>query len=220
VRAGLLRKADGFDSAEWTSLREYRKPPSKRFEWMETAKGFECCELKDTVAGRRKFIERLEQQVDWSKANEAGRVLWEGQGLQSTLRRGWYFGEQAFREKLLKIAGLDREKAVTKNRKLYTSAELKDLDLKVAEKIVKEGLRVLEVERKALPGLPKNDPRKALLAHLLMERTSVRQKWIVEQLGMGSAPYVSRLAREVREKLEKGDRKTAKLKDKIVRIIT
>jgi len=84
---------------------------------------------------------------------------------------------------------------------------------------VKEG-PYHERDRKALPELPKNDPRKALLAHLLMERTSVRQKWIVEELGMGSAPYVSRLAREVREKLEKGDRKTEKVKDEITRFIT
>jgi hypothetical protein len=216
----MLRRGDGFDGGEWTSLREYRKPPSKRFEWMETEQGFECCELKDTVAGRRQFIERLESSVDWRKPNEAGRVLWEGQSLQSTLRRGWYFGEQAFREKLLKIAGLDGDESVVKDRKRYTSGELMDLDLKNAEKIVREGLKVLKVSRKALPELPKNDPRKALLAHLLMERTSVRQKWIVEELAMGTAPYVSRLAREVREKLEKGDKKTAKIKNQIARFIT
>jgi hypothetical protein len=99
-----------------------------------------------------------------------------------------------FREKVLKLAGLDGAEAVVKDRRRDTRAELKDLDLKIAGKIVKGDLRVLKVGRKVL------------LAHLLMGRSSVRQKWIVEELGMGSAPYVSRLAREVREKLEKGDR--------------
>ena len=35
VRAGMLRKGAGFEAAEWTSLRKYCKPPSKRFEWIE-----------------------------------------------------------------------------------------------------------------------------------------------------------------------------------------
>ena len=38
VRAGMIAEGEGFDSMEWTSLREYRKPPSKRFEWMETGR--------------------------------------------------------------------------------------------------------------------------------------------------------------------------------------
>ena len=46
-----------------------------------------------------------------------------------------------------------------------------------------------------LPKLRKSDERKALIAHILMEQTSVRQKWIFETLHMGSAPYVSRLAK-------------------------
>ena len=96
VRAGLIERGEGFDRWEWTSLREYRKPPSKRFEWMETAKGFETVNLKDTTAGRRRYLERLETRVDLSQPTEAGKVLWEGQSLQSTLRRGWYFGTQAF----------------------------------------------------------------------------------------------------------------------------
>lgn len=62
--------------------------------------------------------------------------------------------------------------------------------------------------------------RKALLVHLLMEQSSVRQKWIVEELRVGSAPNVSRSAREVREKLEKDDRKTAKVVNEIARFIT
>jgi hypothetical protein len=59
VRAGLIESGEGFDSWEWTSLRDYRKPPSKRFEWMETGKGFEAVSLKDTSAGRRRNIEPL-----------------------------------------------------------------------------------------------------------------------------------------------------------------
>ena len=88
----------------------------------------------------------------------------------------------------------DQYHLVVETRKRCTHAELKDLDLKVAGRIVKKGLELMELDRAALPGLPKNDPRKALLAHILMERTSVRNKRIVEKLWIGAAPYVSRSA--------------------------
>ena len=206
---------------EWTSLREYRKPPSKRFEWMETAKGFEVAGLPDTTAGRRRYIERLETLVDWSKPTEAGKVLWEGQSLQSTLRRGWYFGSQAFREKLLDGLGRDGLNADRKTRKRYTRADLKDHDVQVAQRIVAAGLECAGLENTDLESLRKNDERKALIAHLLMERTSVPQKWIVENLAMGSAPYVSRLAKEMGRRITTGDRPMRRLKKIIIaKIIT
>ncbi len=53
---------------------------------METAKGFEVVSLRDTTAGRRRYIERLETLVDWSRPTEAGKVLWEGQSLFQRVR--------------------------------------------------------------------------------------------------------------------------------------
>ena len=46
--------------------------------------------------------------------------------------------------------------------------------------------------------LPKNAPAKALLAHIITEQTSVPQKWFSQTLLMGSAPYVSKLAKEMK----------------------
>jgi putative transposase len=220
VRAGLIESGEGFDSWEWTSLREYRKPPSKRFEWMETRKGFEAVDLKDTTAGRRRYIERLEALVDWSQPTEAGKVLWEGQSLQSTLQRGWYFGTQAFREKLLDRLGRPDLEAGRNTQKRYTNAEFKDHDLTVARRIVKAGLEHMGLKRGELPKLRKSDERKALIAHILMEQTSVRQKWIVETLHMGSAPYVSRLAKSMGERIAQGDRPMRKLKNEIAKILS
>ena len=69
--------------------------------------------------------------------------------------------------------------------------------------------------------LRKNDERKALITHILMERTSVPQKWIVEKLAMGSAPYVSRLAKEMGQRIAKGDRAMKRMKKAMItRIIT
>lgn len=221
VRAGMIGKGEGFDSMPWTSLREYRKPPTKRFEWMETEKAFGAVELPDTTTGRRRFIERLETLVDWDMPSEAGKVLWEGQSLQSTLRRGWYFGSQAFREALLNRLGETELHGDRKTRKRYTRADLRDYDLLMAQRIVAAGLDCTGLAATDLAKLRKNDERKALIAHVLMEMTSVPQKWIVEELAMGSPPYVSRLAKSMGERIAKGDRVMARLKRMIIaRIIT
>ncbi len=219
VRAGLIGEGGGFDAYEWTSLQEYRKPPSKRFSWMETADSFQDLKIKDTAAGRRKYLERLEGLIDWSRPNDAGRVLWEGQSLQSTLQCGWYFGAQSFREELLKKVGKEKVARERRTRSLNERGRFKsDYDEELARSIVTKGLEVLNLLEEDLPDLKKNDWRKALIAHVLCERTSVRQDWIVEHLKMGTKPYVSRLASDMKRKVEK-DKKLMKLRNQIVKVI-
>ena len=62
--------------------------------------------------------------------------------------------------------------------------------------------------------------RKALIAHILMEQTSVRQKWVVETLHMASAPYVSRLAKLMGEPIARGDRAMQILKNEIAKVLS
>ena len=93
--------------------------------------------------------------------------------------------------------------------------------MELAKRIVAAGVECTGLEDTDLTSLRKNDERKALIAHLLRERTSVPQKWIVEQLAMGSAPYVSRLAKEMGQRIAGGDRTMKRLKKTILaRIIT
>ena len=91
----------------------------------------------------------------------------------------------------------------------------------MARRLVAAGMECAGLEETDLASLPKNDERKAMIAHLLMERTSVPQKWIVEKLAMGSAPYVSRLAKEMGQRIAGGDQAMKRMKKAIVaRIIT
>ena len=91
----------------------------------------------------------------------------------------------------------------------------------MARRIVEAGLECTDLEETDLASLRKNDERKALIAHLLMERTSVPQKWIVGKLAMGSAPYVSRLAKEMSQRIAAGDRAMKRMKKIIIaRFIT
>jgi REP element-mobilizing transposase RayT len=219
VRAGLVRRMGGFDDYEWTSLFDYRRPPSKRPAWMETADGFELAGLRDTPAGRRKYLERIEQMTNWTKPDEAGRVLWEGQTLQSTLRRGWYFGAQEFRDHLLKKLGKPEVEKQRRTRLLRERGSFQtDYDEGLAREIVNRGLEVVGLSEGELEGLRKNDWRKALIAHVLVERTSVRQDWIVEHLRMGTKPYVSRLASEMGGRVAR-DRKLGRMKARIAKVI-
>ena len=60
----------------------------------------ENLEFPDTVAGRRCHLEWIEGWVDWKRPGMTGDALPKGQSLQATFRRGWYFGSEAFGEKL------------------------------------------------------------------------------------------------------------------------
>ncbi|MBT7959634.1 MAG: hypothetical protein HN759_09915 [Akkermansiaceae bacterium] len=71
------------------------------------------------------------------------------------MKRGWYFGAQEFREKLLARLETGKANLERKTQRRYTSGELKAYDEQVAETIVRTGLKELGLERSALADLPK-----------------------------------------------------------------
>ena len=151
-------------------------------------------QIKDTPAGRRNYLERLETLTDWSKSNEAGRVLWEGQSLQSTLKRGWYFGEQAFRDRLLEIVKNTKQD----NPKSPSRSIARDFrqakDDEIGRRIIEAGLKHYDLSQNDLPFLRKGDERKSIIAGLLTKNTNLPLKWIAKNLHTGTPGYTSRLA--------------------------
>jgi len=218
VRAGLVPEGGGFDDYQWTSLREYRKPPSKRFPWMRSVEALAEMGCKDTPAGRRKFIERLETLVDWTSPTEAGRIVWKGQSLQSTLRRGWYFGTQEFRERLLAKFGVE-EGIGERVAKVIRSndASARDRDRSVGARIIAAGLDHFGLAKEDLNSMQKNDWRKAMLAMIITETTSLSHEWIASQLKMGHKTSVSRLSSQMKNEI-RTNRKLRKTKAEITRI--
>jgi putative transposase len=204
VRAGLVNAGDGLESYPWSSLGQYMAVPQRRPAWQETGMAFSVTGCKDTRSGRRKFLEILELRVDWKNPGQAGAIYSEGKGkpdlaVHSALRRGWFFGSQEFRERLLKLAAKTLTGRAKRKADGYQGADLKDHGERRAERILEAGLEHFGVSRKELRSAAKGDWRKGLLAALIQKETTVRLDWISESMRMGERSSCSRTIRRTRE---------------------
>jgi putative transposase len=96
VRAGLLRPGQRLADYRWSSWPEYLKTPGKRWPWLRVDRVLgEWGIRRDNAAGRRELEERMEERKEEGK----GSSFWK------QLRRGWCFGGQDFRERLLEMIG-------------------------------------------------------------------------------------------------------------------
>jgi putative transposase len=208
VRAGLVREGEGLESYRWSSLRHYIAVPKMRPSWLETAMALSVTGCKDTAAARREFLEMLESRVDWKDPSQAGVVYSERErelelSVYSALRRGWFFGSQEFREKLLKLAAKTLAGRAKRKADGYQGAELKDHGERRAERILRVGLEHFGVSGEELRSAAKGDWRKGLLAALIQKETTVRLDWICQKLGMGERSYCCRTIRRTREVMER-----------------
>ena len=114
----------------------------------------------------------------------------------SHLRHGWYWGSQAFAERMLQLAGKGIE---TRRNRTYRSAPLFQAhNEKEARRLLDGGLASAGLSARELDSLPGSDVRKVALANLLLERTVARQSWIAQKLAMRSAANVSQQVRRYR----------------------
>jgi len=132
VRARILKIKPGeypdFASYPWSSLPLYAGRPSLRPAFLATGLAFDIFGLKDGPRGRRVFVERLAERALGEKRDECGLAQIEGQSLQSTLRRGWCYGTDAFKERLLRVAeaALEKKAGSGKAAANYRGQEIRD----------------------------------------------------------------------------------------------
>lgn len=153
----------------WSSLPFYLKSPAERPTWLNvdrllTAEGLPG----DTAASRREFQLRMETlrsaepPMEWSR-----------------LRRGWYFGSDAFRAGLLARmasgAGMVRHGAMPVEAAEHSG-----------ERIVIEELTRLGWSAAELVSQPKTAAAKVEIARRLRRETTLPLRWIAGRLGMGS----------------------------------
>ena len=184
ARAGLSEGDRGkLVDYQWSSLGFYAK--GKGPEWLVIDRVLRAFELAEDGRGRRAYVAWLEARAreDGGKINEEA---------QAALRKGWYLGEESFKDKLL--AMMDRVRD-GKNPRNVTGGAAREHGVGEAKRLVREMRKVLELptKRSGLEKLRKSDERKVLLAALLKRRTTVGLKWISEKLVMGHPGSVSRL---------------------------
>ena len=146
--------------------------------------GFSVFGLKDSAAGRRQFLERLELREREEPRRSCGARLPEGQSLQSTLRRGWYFGSQAFREHLLALLPRsDANVGLDQGQHYEAAALMRDAAEQQAEKIFRRELRTAGVTERAVNERPRSDPLKWKIASAMRTETTLvaQMDWAATQ---------------------------------------
>jgi putative transposase len=191
IRAGIINSAtERLLDYPWSSLsRGYAVSPQKRPSWLKTDDGFGILGLEDSVQGRRLYVRRLEEKA---RHGVTTPVLPEDQGLQSTLRRGWYWGSEQFRALLMKK--LDAE-SIRRNRNYQSTQMGRDHAQAEAERIVQDGLQRFGLSESDLQSLPGSDPRKVAIASTVHKKTTILLGWTAKRLQMKSAANVSQQLR-------------------------
>ena len=174
VRAKLLRPEQKLRAYPWSSYVEYLKPAGRRPSWVEVKRLLGEMRIpKDSPAGRRQFERRMEE-----RRAEASGELWK------KLRRGWYFGDEAFREELL-------EAAQTRVGRSHYGAERQETAEAKARRIVAEELKRMGWTEGSLSQKRKGDAAKVQIARRLRAETTVTLQWIAAALAMGTWTHVA-----------------------------
>jgi putative transposase len=204
ARAKMLSPKDGVESYPWSSLPDYCKPVSKRRNWISVERGLGQLGYEDSTRKRRSFLEETERLVDRSKLSRAGVVKMEGVSLNTSLKRGWCFGSDAFREKMLGLLGskLKAKESEYRAENGYTGQEIRDHSEADARKLIDQALLTLELEKDELLKLRKLDPKKAMIVRLIRRHTRVKLDWIARELRMGVRSSVTLAEKRLKEELK------------------
>lgn len=176
ARARLLQPDRPLTSFAWSSWPAYLGAPSRRPAWLRVDRLLgEHGIPKDSPAGRR----RLEQALEARRGREEDGEL-------RALRRGWYLGEETFRQELL-------ARMTERMGAEHFGRERMETDTSKAERIIEEELRQRKWQPAELRARRKGDAEKVSLAARLRAETTMTAKWIAERLGMGSRGYLNHL---------------------------
>jgi REP element-mobilizing transposase RayT len=205
VRAGILcpKAKQSVLDYQWSSVAGgYALPPKRRAKWLDAASGLKAFDLSDTVAGRRQMVERLDRRAMSEEIKSCGvpPQSEEVDARSSHLRRGWYWGTQAFGEAMRKLGSVLVRGASPQSRGYRTNPHVTEHGEKQAELWLKAGLKAAGLKASDLVGLKGSDARKLMLAELLWRRTTVSQEWLAEKLAMKSAANVSQQLRRLDRK--------------------
>jgi REP element-mobilizing transposase RayT len=187
ARARLLKPEQALREYRWSSWPEYLHARRKRPAWLRVDRVLgEMGIPKDSAAGRRK----LERVMEARRGGEEGAAY-------KSIRRGWFYGEKAFKKELL---GQMSERLGPE----HYGEERQESQAEKAGQVVAEELRRRRWTEAVLGQRKKGDVEKIRIAVRLREETLVTVAWIAERLQMGSVANVNTLLYRWRqEKREK-----------------
>ena len=176
VRAGIV-EGDGLKDYAWTSLRWLMNPRSRPVWYTPMAALEGAGNLRDDTRGRRKYVEYL----NWMSQDAS--VQKEAQF--EKMCKGWAFGSRDFKQALLKDHDL-----------LKAALELDDRDAIEAKEMAWEAMclqcmNALGKSEQDVGRDRKSARWKVAIAVYMKERAMVRNGWLADRLGMGSAGAVS-----------------------------
>ena len=184
-------KGESILDYEWSGLaRGVAQIAGKRYPWHDVAGVLALNGLMDTVRDRRKYIERLDKRIRTEDAERCGLPQSSGISLQSTIRRGWYWGSQSFRDALLQKI----EKSTTQplGPDYASSSQGKDHSRRKAEDILFTARKHFNLNgHDVFQQMKRGDRRRVAVAWAIWKRTSMPQSWIADATGISSAPNVS-----------------------------
>jgi REP element-mobilizing transposase RayT len=172
VRAKLLLPDASLRSFPWSSFPLYLQAPSCRPAWLRVDRLLgEAGIPQDSAAGRRQFKLRLEERRQQPDPAE----VWK------PIRRGWYLGDEAFRQELL-------ERMQGQWREHHSGRERQEGDEQKAERIIRAGLAKAGWREEDLSQRRKSDPMKLHWAAQLRRETPLTLKWIAARLNLVYCP--------------------------------
>jgi len=203
VRAGFVpsESSPGLLDYPWSSLsRAYAVAPKAREPWMAAVEGLALFQCEDRAADRRHFVERLEERMKAEAAEKCGLSEMAGQTLQSTLRKGWYWGGEAFKESLLEKLEQLKGGDLPVAKDFRSSDQARDHALRDGEKILAEAARHFGLgdgRIEDFKALPRGDLHRVAVAWSLCRRTSLKQRWIADRIGLSTGDNVSAQVRKL-----------------------
>jgi len=202
VRAGLVDPRAGqsvLDYAWSSTAGGHALLPRRRPPWVAADAALAAFGCVDTAAGRRRWVERLDARAR-AEAREKCGVPTPGEdhdARRSDLRRGWYWGSQAFAERMLKVSEAVLMK--TRHRSGEGSHEKRAHGEQEARRRLAEGLAVAGLSAEDLKNLPGSEARKVAIARAVWEQTTVDMKWLATHLHLRSAANASQQIRRHRQ---------------------
>ena len=182
VRAGLLAESEMLADFRWSSFPFHVGPPRKRPPWLKTEWVLAGVGEKDVIRGRNVYRETMEKRVQ--EERRGGSIE---EGMLKALRRGWCFGSETFRESILEgLTPLAHAEQGNSRRGIAGSHNEQE-----AERLIAGALKVLKIDPRDLPKLPKGSAEKIAIASVVKRQTAVTNAWLATRLHMGAATRVS-----------------------------